>query len=70
MLLHALRVGHAESFWEEEGRTVVQLAPDDRLLCTVWFDPEPLRPARAELVTDGRVRVVAELEDWQPSPAF
>ena len=37
---------------------------------TADFDPEPLRPARAELVTDGRVRVVAELEDWQPSPAF
>ena len=70
VLLHALRVGHAESIWEEEGQTVVQLAPDDRLLCTVWFDPDPLRPTRAELVTDGRVTLVAELADWQPSPAF
>lgn len=68
VLLHALRVGHAESFWEEEGQSVAQLAPDDALLCTVWFEREPLRPVRAELVTDGRVTVVVEISDWQPQP--
>ena len=69
VLLHAMRVGHAESFREEDGQTVVQLAPDDKLLCTVWFDKGPLRPVRAELVTDGRVTVVVEINDWQEGAA-
>ena len=69
VLLHALRVGHAESFWEEDGQTVAQLAPDDALLCTVWFENSPLRPVRAELVTDGRVTVVIEISEWEASPA-
>ena len=70
VLMHAMRVGHAESFWEEDGQTVVQLAPDDKLLCTVWFTQEPMRPVRAELVTDGRVTVVAEISDWQEGAAL
>ncbi|MCR5576504.1 MAG: hypothetical protein K6F56_05800 [Oscillospiraceae bacterium] len=70
VLLHALRVGHAESFREEDGQTVVQLAPDDTLLCTVWFEKNPMRPVRAELVTDGRVTVVIEISEWGPTPAM
>ena len=69
VLLHALRVGHAESFWEEQGQTVAQLVPDDALLCTVWFEKNPLRPVRAELVTDGRVTVVVEISEWETAPA-
>ena len=70
VLLHALRVGHAESFREEGGQTVAQLAPDDALLCTVWFEKNPMRPVRAELVTDGRVTVVIEISEWQEGPAM
>ena len=70
VLLHAMRVGHAESFREEDGQTVVQLAPDDNLLCTVWFEKDPLRPVRAELITDGRVTVVVEISDWQEGAAL
>ena len=70
VLLHAMRVGHAESFREEDGQTVVQLAPDDKLLCTVWFEKDPMRPVRAELVTDGRVTVVVEINDWQEGAAL
>ena len=64
VLLHALRVGHAESFWEEDGETVLQLAPDDRLLCTVWFETSGMLPRRAELITDGHVAVFMEISDF------
>ena len=64
VLLHALRVGHCDSYWEEDGKTVLQLVPDDDLKCTVWFEKGSMHPLRAELITDGRVTVVVELSDW------
>ena len=70
VLLHAMRVGHAESFWEDDGQTAAQLKPDDNLLCTVWFAKDPMRPVRAELVTDGRVTVIVEISDWQAAAAL
>ena len=50
--------------YEEDGKRVVQLIPDDGLRCSVWFDKADMRPLRAELITDGRVTVYVELSDW------
>jgi len=63
-MLRAMRTGHADSFWEEDGKRVVTLIPDDELRCSVWFDKGTMIPLRAELVTDGRVTVYADLRDW------
>lgn len=64
-MLRAMRVGHADSVWEEDGKTVVLLEPDDELRCSVWFSKGDMRPLRAELITDGRVTVYIELSDWK-----
>ena len=64
VMVRAMRVGHIDSVWEEDGKTVCQFEPDDQLRCTVWFDKGDMRPLRAELMTDGRVTVYLELRDW------
>ncbi|MBQ9685308.1 MAG: hypothetical protein IJV41_02010 [Oscillospiraceae bacterium] len=69
VLLHTMRMGHCDSHWEEDGKTVLQLIPDDDLKCTVWFEKGSMRPLRAELITDGRVTVVVEISDWVETKA-
>lgn len=63
-LVRAMKLGHVDSVWEEDGKTVVLLEPDDTLRCTVWFSKGDMRPMRAELITDGRVTVYVEISDW------
>lgn len=67
-LLHALRAGHVDSVWSEDGKTVLQLESTDGLRCTVWFEQARMIPLRAELITDGRVSVYLELSDWHEGP--
>ncbi len=59
----ALREGHLESAWAEGELSVWELAADDTLTVQVWLD-EALVPQRAELVSDGRVAVFVEIDDW------
>jgi outer membrane lipoprotein-sorting protein len=63
-MLRAMRLGHVDSIWDEDGKTVVMLEPDDELRCSVWFSMPDMRPLRAELSTDGRVTVFIEISDW------
>ena len=67
-MLRAMRLGHVDSIWDEDGKTVVMLEPDDELRCSVWFSKPDMRPLRAELITDGRVTVFAEISDWTEGP--
>ena len=62
-MLRAMRTGHVDSVWEEDGKTVVMLESDDTLRCCVWFSKE-MRPVRAELSRDGRVTVYLDISDW------
>ena len=62
-LTKALREGFLDSSWTEEGQTVWELQADDGLRVRVWLD-EGLIPRHAELISDGRVSVVCEIEDW------
>ena len=64
VMLRAMRTGHVDSVWEEDGKRAVLLEPDDELRCTVWFTRSDMRPLRAELMTDGRVTVYVEISDW------
>ncbi len=63
-MLRAIRTGHIDSVWEEDGKRAALFEPDDALRCTVWFGKSDMRPLRAELITDGRVTVYIELSDW------
>lgn len=64
VFVRALRTGHVDSAWEDDGKHAVQLEPEDGLRCTVWFEPAEMTPLRAELITDGRVTVVLEIREW------
>ena len=63
-LVSALRTGHLESAWEEDGLTVWDLVPDDTLTVRVWLNEE-LIPVRAELISEGRTSVYCEFRDWK-----
>lgn len=64
VMLRAMRTGHVDNVWEEDGKTVVMLESDDALRCCVWFSKGEMRPVRAELSTDGRVTVYLDISDW------
>lgn len=63
-LVKALRQGHLDSYWTEDGKTVLQLIADDELTATVWLESESMTPMRAELISDGRVRVFCTVSSW------
>ena len=63
-LAEALRDGHLESAWEEDGQTVWELTSDDTLRVQVRLNEE-LIPVHAELISDGRVRVFCDIIEWK-----
>lgn len=63
LLVDALRHGHADAFWTEDGKDAVELLIDDHTRAQVWFDPEGL-PCYAELVSDGLVTVSCHIKNW------
>lgn len=65
MLVQALKDGNMNAGWNESGSIVLELQNTDELTCTVWFDPGTIIPLQAELCSDGRVKVFAEITDWQ-----
>lgn len=64
-LVEAMKSGHLESFWAENDLSVVQLILDDHLYANVSFEPSSMLPVRGELVSDGRVTVVCDIENWK-----
>ena len=62
-LVDLLRHGHLESHWSERGQTVWELSDGEGLRAQVWLD-EALKPARAELISEGRVTVFCTITDW------
>ena len=65
MLVQALKDGDMNAGWTESGCTVLELQSTDELVCTVWFTSEDMTTRQAELRSDGRVKVFAEISDWQ-----
>ena len=63
LLVEALRHGHGDAFWTEEGMDAVELLFDDHARANVWFDAEGL-PCRAELISDDVVVVSCEIKNW------
>ena len=68
-LTEAMRSGHLESSWTEDGRAVYQLIANDHLYAVVSFEPESMCPVRAELVSEGHVRVVCDISGWSMDAA-
>lgn len=66
LLVDALRRGHADAFWTEDGKDAVEILADDHTRAQVWFDPSGL-PCFAELVCDGAVTVSCQIKNWSAS---
>ncbi len=63
LLVEALRSGHADAFWTEDGKDAAEILVDDHTRAQVWFDQEGL-PCFAELVCDGVVTVSCQIKNW------
>ena len=63
-LVKALREGHMHSFWTEGDCTVLRRIAEDTLTADVWMDSESMIPLRAELLSDGQVRVFCTISNW------
>lgn len=64
LLVDALRQGHADAFWTEDGLDGVELLLDDHTRAQVWFSADGV-PCRAELQCDGVVTVRCEIINWR-----
>lgn len=64
LLVDAMRSGHLDSCWQEDGKSVYQLILNDHLSASVWFETESMTPVRAELMSEGRVTVCCEISEW------
>ena len=64
-LVEALLAGHLDSHWQDAGAAAYRLIPDDTLAVSVWFEPESMRPLRAELESGGKVHIYCEITDWR-----
>ena len=63
-VVKALREGHMDSCWTEGDSTVLRLIAEDTLTADVWMDGESMIPRRAELISDGQVRVFCTISNW------
>ena len=63
-LVKALREGHMDYCWTEGDSTVLRLIAEDTLTADVWMDGESMIPRRAELISDGQVRVFCTISNW------
>ena len=63
-LAQALKTGHLESYWEEENSFVYELSYDEHLTVRVWFNALNMIPQKAEIISDGQVKVFCQIENW------
>ncbi len=63
-LAQALKTGHVESSWEEENSVVYELSCDEHLTVRVWFNALNMIPQKAELISEGQVKVFCKIENW------
>ena len=64
LLLESLRHPCAQSFRQEGDLLAVSLVPDDERQLDVYFEQETMTPRRAEMVSEGRLRIACEVESW------
>ena len=65
MLVEALRRGHPDAYWQEDGGDAVRLILDDQLSADVRFSGDAGLPVHAQLISGDRVCVRCEIEDWR-----
>lgn len=65
IIVRAMRTGQLDSVASVDGVTVWYIVPEDGMTVALWMSEEGTVPLRAELVSDGRVRLFCEIHDWK-----
>lgn len=66
-LISALRTGYLDTAWTEDDTLCALIVPEDDVSVQVMLDKHTKTPLSAELASNGRVRVFAEISDWSPT---
>ena len=64
LMLQALKNGYVDSVWEEDGQLCALIVPSDSLEVQLWVDKYSLEPVHAQLISEGRVAVYADIKNW------
>ncbi len=64
LLTDALRRGHGDAFWNEDGMDAAELLYDDATRVRVWFDGEG-HPCKAEIQCGETLAVSCQITNWQ-----
>ena len=69
VMVEAMKTAYIDSAWEADGQLAAMLAASDELNVEVHLDKYTKTPVSAELSSNGRVRVFAEISGWTYVPA-
>ena len=64
LIVRAMGSGHLDACSKDGEMTVWHIIPADGITASLWVDSSTLIPARAELVSGGRVRVFCDFTHW------
>lgn len=67
LLVETMRSGYLDTAWEEGEQLRAVLVPANGVSVEIHLDKHTLTPLSAEISSDGRVRVFAEIYDWSPT---
>ncbi len=66
-LTEAMKSGYLDTAWTEDGELCALIVPADGVSVQVRLDKYTNTPLSAELASNGRVRVFAEICEWSPT---
>ncbi len=63
-LVNLMKNGFMESSWEEADFSVYELSLNDNLSAQIWFNSLNMVPVKAELISNGTVKVFCNIDNW------
>lgn len=67
LLVETMKSGYLDTAWTEDGELCALIVPADGVSVQVRLDKYTNTPLSAELASNGRVRVFAEICEWSPT---
>lgn len=64
LLIDTIKEGYIDTVWEEGGQYAALIVPSDTLSVQLWLDKYTLEPVHAEFISDGKVRIFADISNW------
>jgi len=64
LLIETIKEGYIDTVWEEGGQYAALIVPSDTLSVQLWMDKYTMEPVHAEFISDGKVRIFADIENW------